>query len=136
MAKLNFRRCRACGATVPDGLFCDQCSAPLSDRAPHSRTGKSSALRLRRIGGREILVVRPGSLLGREEGDCAPMLAALDCVSARHAAIACADGRWTIEDLGSSNGTYVNDDRLLPGHPHEFRPGDVIDLGTYLFQVE
>jgi transcriptional regulator with PAS, ATPase and Fis domain len=42
----------------------------------------------------------------------------------------------TIEDLGSSNGTYVNDHPIPPGKPTPVVPGDVVRFGdvTLLFQ--
>lgn len=53
-------------------------------------------------------------------------------VSARHARIVRgAGGQATIEDLGSTNGTFVNTDRLVPGVPHPLRTGDVIRIGPF-----
>ena len=48
-------------------------------------------------------------------------------VSARHAQIDRHDGRYTLRDVGSTNGTYVNGVRLAA--PRELRAGDVIMLG-------
>ena len=50
-------------------------------------------------------------------------------VSLHHARLIRAGRRETIEDLGSTNGTYVNADRLVPGAPHALSPGDVIRVG-------
>lgn len=50
-----------------------------------------------------------------------------DAVSRRHARVTVRGGCWTIEDLGSSNGTWVNGRPLDRG---ELRPGDVVELGT------
>lgn len=47
-------------------------------------------------------------------------------VSRRHAALRHEDGRWTIEDLGSLNGTVVNGRRVSMG---ALAPGDRIELG-------
>jgi ABC-type multidrug transport system ATPase subunit/pSer/pThr/pTyr-binding forkhead associated (FHA) protein len=53
-------------------------------------------------------------------------------VSARHARIIRApNGQTTIEDLGSTNGTFVNTDRLTPGVPQVLRTGDVIRIGPF-----
>jgi pSer/pThr/pTyr-binding forkhead associated (FHA) protein len=49
-------------------------------------------------------------------------------VSRRHALIRVGDGGITIEDLGSSNGTFVGG-REIHG-PHELTDGDTIELGT------
>ncbi len=50
-------------------------------------------------------------------------------VSLHHARLIRAGKRETIEDLGSTNGTFVNADRLIPGAPHALVPGDVIRVG-------
>jgi serine/threonine-protein kinase len=59
-------------------------------------------------------------------------------VSRRHARIYRSGVTYFIEDLGSTNGTYVNRGRrLLPGTPHLLNDGDEIIVGkTFLrFQV-
>lgn len=55
-------------------------------------------------------------------------------VSRRHARIVCRGGQFAIEDLGSTNGTYVNRGRrLLPGNPQSLADGDEIIVGkTFL----
>ena len=55
-------------------------------------------------------------------------------VSRRHARIRSADGQFAIEDLGSTNGTFVNRGRrLIPGSPHILSDGDEIIVGkTFL----
>ena len=51
-----------------------------------------------------------------------------DYASARHARIEPRrDGIW-IEDVGSTNGTFVNGDRLT--QPRRLQPGDVIRIGA------
>lgn len=56
-------------------------------------------------------------------------------VSRQHAAINFADGNFTIEDLKSSNGTWVNENRLAPNQPRPLRNGDVIRLGQLIIFV-
>jgi|SRR5690349_18469467 len=55
-------------------------------------------------------------------------------VSRRHARILQKDGKFFVEDLGSTNGTYVNRGRrLLPGNPQILVDGDEIIVGkTFL----
>ena len=55
-------------------------------------------------------------------------------VSRRHARILCNNGNYSIEDLGSTNGTYVNRGRrLIPGNPQRLADGDEIIVGkTFL----
>jgi FHA domain len=55
-------------------------------------------------------------------------------VSRRHARILRNNGKYTVEDLGSTNGTFVNRGRrLLPGTPHALQDGAEIIVGkTFL----
>lgn len=54
-------------------------------------------------------------------------------VSRDHALVAFADGRWLIQDLGSGNGTFV-DDRTVTGRV-ELRTGQVIRVAEHRFAV-
>lgn len=59
-------------------------------------------------------------------------------VSRKHARILFRNGQYMLEDLGSTNGTFVNRGRrLIPGNPHVLNDGDEIIVGkTFLrFQV-
>jgi hypothetical protein len=63
-----------------------------------------------------------------------------EIVSRIHADIRIEGDACYVEDVGSSNGTYINNSPLLPGNRHRLRPGDRISLGkgdlvTFLFQI-
>lgn len=63
-----------------------------------------------------------------------------EIVSRVHADIRVEGDAHYIEDVGSSNGTYINNLPLLPGNRHRLRPGDRISLGkgdlvTFLFKL-
>lgn len=55
-------------------------------------------------------------------------------VSRRHARIVCQSGQYYLEDLGSTNGTYINrGQRLLPGNRHPLGHNDEVIVGkTFL----
>ncbi|HTJ82534.1 MAG TPA: FHA domain-containing protein, partial [Polyangiaceae bacterium] len=55
-----------------------------------------------------------------------------DMVSRRHARIACSDSEITIEDLGSTNGTFVNGEKIKRAHLKE---GDRVLIGTSILKV-
>jgi hypothetical protein len=57
-------------------------------------------------------------------------------VSRRHAKIVGTEGRYTIEDLGSSNGSFINGTRIEPGHAHHLKAGDRIMLGGVIIEYE
>ena len=52
-------------------------------------------------------------------------------VSRRHAELTPDDGRWYLRDLDSSNGTFINGERIS-GDPVELSPGDQIRCGSTL----
>jgi serine phosphatase RsbU (regulator of sigma subunit) len=73
-----------------------------------------------------------GSLIGRQP-DAAVYLESL-AVSRQHARIDCAAGDWFVEDLLSSNGTYVNGRRIEARTPLGER--DVLQIGPYAFSLQ
>ena len=57
-------------------------------------------------------------------------------VSATHASIRTEGVGYAIFDESSTNGTRVNETRLVPGRPKLLRPNDVVDLGGYRLSIE
>ena len=59
-----------------------------------------------------------------------------DSVSRRHAQILRSERGWRIEDLGSTNGVYVNDQRLdeRSGRAHTLRDGDIVKIGDAILK--
>jgi ABC-type multidrug transport system ATPase subunit/pSer/pThr/pTyr-binding forkhead associated (FHA) protein len=55
-------------------------------------------------------------------------------VSRMHARLSLRDGHYAVEDLASSNGTYVNGDAVAPGEPRVLQPGDSIRIGPVRFE--
>jgi hypothetical protein len=115
-------------ASAPGALAAQQPGAPL----PPAAWGQLSV-----IGGPSLARAYPiggsGALIGRGE-DCAVMLLGDGSVSRRHALIR-GDGRLvTVEDAGSTHGTYVG------GRPISsavaLRRGDVIQVGQTLLRFE
>ncbi|VXD25956.1 Protein FraH [Planktothrix serta PCC 8927] len=63
-----------------------------------------------------------------------------EIVSRTHADIRIEGDAYYIEDVGSSNGTYINNISLTKGNRHRLRPGDRISLGkgdlvSFIFQL-
>ncbi|HBY94737.1 MAG TPA: ABC transporter ATP-binding protein [Chloroflexi bacterium] len=54
-------------------------------------------------------------------------------ISRNHARLTQRGGAVVIEDLDSSNGTFVNGERLVVGQPRPLRPGDTIRVGPVKF---
>ncbi|MCD6031051.1 MAG: transporter ATP-binding protein [Thermomicrobiales bacterium] len=77
------------------------------------------------------LALEPVSSLGRVAGNT--IVIDDPHTSARHAELRFARGQWWLRDLGSSNGTLLNDEpvRAVVG----VRPGDVIQCGRVRFRL-
>ena len=54
-------------------------------------------------------------------------------VSQVHARLAGKDGAWYVEDLGSTNGTYLNDRKVVA--PVEVHAGDVVRVGKTVLEL-
>ncbi len=80
--------------------------------------------------GRDIPVNEGSSAIGRGS-DCDIVLDAAD-VSRRHARLTLAPGTVRIEDLNSTNGTYLNGD---PVRIADLADGDEIQFGSHRFHV-
>ena len=79
--------------------------------------------------GREVEAT-PDAVIGREGTD---IVLADPEVSRRHAAIRAHGEGIAIEDLGSTNGTYVNDQRVQGTQP--LSDGDTVRLGNTVWRV-
>lgn len=88
------------------------------------------------IGPNQMFVALPegSSVIGRDaEADHAfPGEASM---SRRHAQLTRQGGQLTIEDLNSTNGTFVNGERLEPHTPRQLFQGDSLQFGTAAFRV-
>ena len=71
--------------------------------------------------------------IGRETG-FSPLgeLASYNTVSRQHAVVSLADGQWTVRDLRSTNGTYLNGARLAEGETKPINDGDRIGFSQSL----
>jgi len=76
--------------------------------------------------GAAVVLDQPEVLLGRDP-TAAAVLEGDDFVSARHAVVRIRGGSPMIADLGSTNGTYVNGERIVA--ETTLRPGDTIAVG-------
>jgi pSer/pThr/pTyr-binding forkhead associated (FHA) protein len=98
------------------------------------------------IGGSVRLVIEQGSkagqsvplrggaiVVGRGEGSDLRLLET--GISRQHARFQPSPEGWSLVDLHSTNGTFVNGRRLPPEHPYLLRPGDRVAIGNTLLTV-
>lgn len=77
--------------------------------------------------GKEIKLSAGEAIVGRSD-DCTVTVKHVD-ISRKHLKIVVDQNRIHIQDLGSSNGTFVNGTRLVPNSPSRVEPSDKITLG-------
>jgi serine/threonine protein kinase len=57
-------------------------------------------------------------------------------VSRKHGRLLYKDNQWYIEDLGSTNGTFVNGTRISTNNPVSFKHGDLIRCGQIELELK
>jgi FHA domain-containing protein/double zinc ribbon protein len=124
--------CPACGRPVADRslLTCPACGGTLVQP-----TGPISpvVLRLAFPTGNVDVPAGTSLVLGRDPGESlvAAAFATFENVSRRHATVTVSDaGEATIRDEHSTNGTFVNGDRVTPGRDVLLSNGDSLRLGA------
>jgi FHA domain len=145
--------CPTCAAEVkPDDLICFTCGANLPRAQPdedppapatvmqeylrhEEATGSISpaVLRLAFPTGNVEVPAGTSLLLGRDPAESlvAAAFSRFDNVSRKHATVTVDDhGHATIRDERSTNGTFVNGDRVLPGISVRLADGDTVRLGA------
>lgn len=124
--------CPRCGAALPEptARACPECRRPL--RHPASVTSLV-VLRLTFPNGNVDVPAGTSVVLGRapEESLVAAAFDRHEDVSRRHATVIVDDaGRATVRDEHSTNGTFVNGDRVLPGTAVTISDGDELRLAA------
>ena len=125
--------CPRCGTPVSDAadVVCSTCGEPL----PTGRRRRISpvVMRITFPTGNVDIPAGTSVLLGRDPAESlvAAAFAHFDNVSRRHATVLVDDsGHASIRDENSTNGTFVNDDRVLPGAEVRLVDGDRVRLAA------
>jgi hypothetical protein len=124
------------GVTLGDAqILCGACLGLIKTDFITERQSQSIA-HLVTADGKKIPVNGPSALLGRSDlkrGILVDIdLSALDtskATSRRHASIRFQNGSYSISDQGSTNGTYLNGERLIPQEWKTINDGDMIEFG-------
>jgi serine/threonine protein kinase len=134
--------CFRCGAAnPPHNRFCTTCGYDLSgDRARHDRYLLPNRLPLRcritvrngPLTGHSFVLHQDVTTLGRTAGN--DIIIPDGTVSRNHARLIFHAGKWSLEDVGSSNGSFVNGTRITRATP--VMHGDTIRLGDEILSFE
>ncbi len=109
--------------------------APAGPATPAQAPAASTALRLvvteGSLQGTTLTLGQAPVLVGRAP-ECTLVLDD-DYASGRHARFFLRDGLWHVEDLGSTNGTFIGRDRLTG--PATLRPGIAVKVGRTVIEL-
>jgi len=142
-------KCKECQMENINGaLFCEECGAKLEEKSELLEAAEEAG------GARLILTLPDGSKLeiptkdeivvGREDpiSDIFPDLDLTNLggmekgVSRKHAVIHHSGSEYTVEDMGSTNGTFLNKKKVQPHAPETIKPGDEIRFGKLSLSVQ
>jgi pSer/pThr/pTyr-binding forkhead associated (FHA) protein len=121
------------GRGAPAGRTRDMRS-PQTAPARTSRGGRPpTAVVIHEPGGAQARTVRLSQRADIGRADACTIRLQDTYVSQMHARLAAGNGAWTVEDLGSTNGTFLNDRRVT--EPVAVHAGDVVRVGKTVLEL-
>jgi pSer/pThr/pTyr-binding forkhead associated (FHA) protein len=135
---------------IEGALFCEECGSKLETVDEL----KDTAIGVNDEGTNLVLISSDGSqlevptkdevVIGREDPisdvfpdvDLTGMGGMEKGVSRKHAIIHRSGTDYTIEDMGSTNGTYINKKKIQPRAPQAIKPGDELRFGKLSLSVQ
>lgn len=139
----NALACSKCGSLFTVQIPIETATAALPDPA-QDITPENNALFLFIMGEKKPTILKniKEAVLGRTVPDVPPPTIDLTHygnnqlgISRKHVAIEYVDGGYLLRDLGSSNGTWLNDTQLIPHRNYHLHSGDKIRLGLLMMTV-
>lgn len=122
-------------AAAPVESLPEECVGDVAeDSIPEEAEGPVGQL-VSKDGADALLLLEGLNTIGRREGVNTLVVSDPYC-SGRHAEILVQGGMFTLTDLGSTNGTFVNGVKLEPNVPRQLHSGDEIKLGAPVFRLE
>ena len=145
-------QCPECRSLIPDdSAYCDQCGKELKwcPQCGRPKRGTECPVCGSVLGPRVMLdtdrascLVGNGWRLALQEGQFGraggiwPELGTCPYVSGNHGRISKTADGWAITDSGSTNGTFVNGQKIAVGTPTMLKKGDKVRIATLDFTVE
>lgn len=122
------------GARVPAAARVDTVPRAPRTKAPPKRRGSPSHVEVTQgsNAGATALLSEAPILIGR--GNDAAIRLDDDYVSTRHARIAASGDQWFVEDLGSTNGTYIGSVRIT--QPTTITLGTEVRIGKTILELK
>ncbi len=78
-------------------------------------------------------LARPVTVVGRNDSSECHLPLPGDDISRRHAQIIKQNGIYYVQDLQSTNGTYLDGQKIVPGQILPLHPGNILKIGGYSF---
>jgi len=150
----ELRYCSSCGK-VGKGNRCTSCGGIMEPLAPHTlreetslETTKANTIsvplnedipRLLLINTKHNIHIegKQDAIMGRRNGIYSELLKGNPYISGTHAKLCYMSGiGWTITDLNSSNGTFIDGLRIIPDKPEVLHSGSPLSLANMEFTIQ
>lgn len=122
------------GRNLETGLAGDNAEADFGLKGSSRRDAPAATLLQMNTNKKFLIQNDSEQILGK--GPQADILLQNPVVSREHAKITCSGGRCILRDLGSKNGTFLNERQLLANESVQLASGDYITLGNEILKFE
>jgi len=142
-------KCKECQMENIEGaLFCEECGAKLDempDLVEMAVEGGNTNIVLATSDGSKLEIPAKDEIIIGREDPISEVFPDVDLtglggmekgVSRKHAVIHRSGTDFTVEDMGSTNGTYINKKRIQPHAPQTIKPGDEVKFGKLSLSVK
>ena len=126
----NARKCSNCGEDISD-VECTNSNTSMTNTVPVTQLAPKTEFVLRSLDDRITFKIDRDNITFGREHELKDYLAAKTFVSRRHCKFMPENGELFVEDLNSSNGTYVNNQKIF--QKTKLAKGDEIGLGGAVF---
>lgn len=120
---------------IKGGKGMDSIPTPIEDNGGNASPGLLHIIAMNAPTRVDITITKDDFVIGKKAELCDGVIGFNKMISRSHCRISRRGSQYTITDLQSANGTFVNKNRLQPNQPYPINHGDVIRLANSDFQV-